>query len=42
MEVASAKHHHHKTADVMERPEAFHHAGLLVNEPLGAAELLLI
>jgi hypothetical protein len=31
-----------KKADVMERPQAFDHVGLLVNEPPGAAGLLLI
>jgi hypothetical protein len=29
-----------KKADVVEHPEAFNHVGLLVNEPLGTAELL--
>jgi hypothetical protein len=28
-----------KKADVAEHPEVFHHVGLLVNEPLGTAEL---
>jgi hypothetical protein len=31
-----------KKADVVDRPEAFHHVGLLSNEPLGAAEPLFI
>jgi hypothetical protein len=31
-----------KKADVLEHPKAFYHVGLLVNEPLGSAELLLI
>lgn len=31
-----------KKADVTERPEAFHHVGLLINEPPGLAELLFI
>ena len=31
-----------KKADVAEHPEVFHHVGLLVNEPPGAAGLLLI
>jgi hypothetical protein len=31
-----------KKADVIERPEAFHHVGLLVNEPPGTAGLLFI
>jgi len=31
-----------KKADVVEYPKAFHHAGLLVNEPPGTAELLFI
>ena len=31
-----------KKADVIERPQAFHHVGLLVNEPLGSAEMLFI
>ena len=31
-----------KKADVMEHPQAFDHIGLLVNEPLGIAELLFI
>jgi hypothetical protein len=29
-------------ADVAERPKVFDHVGLLVNEPLGKAELLFI
>jgi hypothetical protein len=29
-----------KKADVAEDPEVFDHVGLLVNEPLGTAELL--
>ena len=29
-----------KKADVVERPKAFHHVGLLVNEPPGKAGLL--
>jgi hypothetical protein len=29
-----------KKADVMERPQAFDHVGLLFNEPPGTAELL--
>jgi hypothetical protein len=28
-----------KKADVVEHPKAFHHVGLLVNEPPGTAEL---
>jgi hypothetical protein len=31
-----------KKADVAEHPKAFGHVGLLVNEPPGTAELLLI
>jgi hypothetical protein len=31
-----------KKADVVERPEAFDHVGLLVNEPPGTAELPFI
>jgi hypothetical protein len=31
-----------KKTDVVERPKAFHHVGLLVNEPPGTAELLFI
>jgi len=31
-----------KKADVAEDPKVFHHVGLLINEPLGPAELLLI
>jgi hypothetical protein len=31
-----------KKADVAEHPKAFDHVGLLVNEPLGRAELLFI
>jgi hypothetical protein len=31
-----------KKADMAEHPEEFDHAGLLVNEPLGTAELLFI
>jgi hypothetical protein len=31
-----------KNADVIERPMAFHHVGLLVNEPPGMAGLLFI
>jgi hypothetical protein len=31
-----------KKADVVERPEVFRHVGLLVNKPLGKAELLFI
>jgi hypothetical protein len=31
-----------KKADVAERPEAFHHVGLLVNEPPRTAGLLFI
>ncbi|MBN1912249.1 MAG: DUF2973 domain-containing protein [Pirellulales bacterium] len=31
-----------KKADVAEHPEVFDHVGLLVNEPLGTAELLSI
>ena len=31
-----------KKADVVEHPKVFDHAGLLVNEPLGTSELLLI
>jgi len=29
-----------KKADVSEHPQVFDHVGLLVNEPLGTAELL--
>jgi hypothetical protein len=32
--------HKNKKADVMARPQAFHHVGLLVNEPPSAAGLL--
>jgi hypothetical protein len=31
-----------KKADVVEHPKVFHHAGLLVNQPPGTAELLFI
>jgi hypothetical protein len=31
-----------KKADVTERPKAFHHVGLLANEPPGMAEMLFI
>ena len=31
-----------KEADVIEHPKAFHHAGLLVNEPPGTAGLPFI
>ena len=31
-----------KKTDVVEHPKAFTHVGLLVNEPLGTAELLFI
>ncbi len=31
-----------KKADVVERPKAFHHVGLLVNEPPGTAGLLFM
>lgn len=31
-----------KKADAVEHPEAFHHVGLLFNEPLGRAELFFI
>jgi hypothetical protein len=31
-----------KKADVAKHPEAFHHVGLLVNEPTGATGLLFI
>jgi hypothetical protein len=31
-----------KKADVIERPEAFHYVGLLVNEPPSTAGLLFI
>jgi hypothetical protein len=31
-----------KKADVAEHPRVFGHVGLLVNEPLGTAELLFI
>jgi hypothetical protein len=31
-----------KKADVAEHPKVFGHVGLLVNEPLGKAELLFI
>jgi len=31
-----------KKADVAEHPQGFGHVGLLVNEPLGPAELLFI
>jgi hypothetical protein len=34
--------HHHEKADTIERPEPFHHIGLLVNEPLGTAGRLFI
>ena len=40
--VASVDATQTKKADVIERPKAFHHVGLLVNEPLGSAELLPI
>lgn len=36
------RHQAQKKADVVEHPKAFHHAGLLVNEPPGSAELLFI
>jgi hypothetical protein len=31
-----------KKADVLKHPKVFHHAGLLVNQPPGTAELLFI
>jgi hypothetical protein len=31
-----------KKADVVKRPEAFDHVGLLTNEPSGTAEMLFI
>jgi len=31
-----------KKADVAEHPKVFHRVGLLINEPLGIAELLFI
>jgi hypothetical protein len=34
--------HKTKKADVVEHPKVFGHIGLLVNEPLGKAELLFI
>jgi hypothetical protein len=40
MLVRSRSHDRNKKADVAERPKAFHHVGLLVNEPPGTAGLL--
>jgi hypothetical protein len=31
-----------KKTDVVQRPKAFYHVGLLINEPPGTAELLFI
>jgi hypothetical protein len=42
MKVAPANTTTMKKADVIERPQAFHHVGLLVNEPPGLAGLLVI
>jgi hypothetical protein len=39
---AQARHRKQKKADVAEHPEVFDHVGLLINEPLGRAELLFI
>ena len=36
------RHQARKKADVIEHPKAFHHAGLLVNEPPGTAGLPFI
>jgi len=40
--VASRNNTATKAADVTKRPQAFHHVGLLVNEPPGMAGLLFI
>jgi hypothetical protein len=42
MKVASIKSPAMKKADVVERPKAFHHVGLLANEPPGTAGLPFI
>jgi hypothetical protein len=39
--IASVWQNGQKKADVAEHPEAFHHVGLLINEPLGSAGGLL-
>jgi hypothetical protein len=42
MVVCDRERHGWKKADVAEQSQAFDHVGLLINEPPGSAELLLI